>query len=110
MSHASNSSTVGRHCRLSTDDCVSADLTAITKIGHKGVHLMTSVDRGASAVVPIECADWSAEPAAQMRSAALPALEAGDVLFFPTLRFEVEPDEAHAFSPAIAGSSKNVAF
>src|SRR5437773_5203266 len=69
-----------------------------------------TLNPAASAVVPIENAGWTAEPPLRERTAALSALEAGDVLFFPTLRFEVEPDEVHVFSPAITGSSKNVAF
>jgi 3-deoxy-D-manno-oct-2-ulosonic acid (Kdo) hydroxylase len=38
------------------------------------------------------------------------ALEAGDVLFFPTLNFQVESSEVHLFSPAVVAAAKNVSF
>jgi hypothetical protein len=38
------------------------------------------------------------------------ALESGDVIFFPDLRFETTPREQRVFSPSIVGSSKNVSF
>jgi hypothetical protein len=38
------------------------------------------------------------------------ALEAGDVLFFPTLAFSIEPQEHQVFSPAIVGAAKNVSY
>jgi hypothetical protein len=37
-------------------------------------------------------------------------LEAGDVLFLPDLRFEVEPAEALLFTPSILGNSKNASY
>jgi hypothetical protein len=43
-------------------------------------------------------------------SAAGPALEAGDVLFLPELRFEVQSQEALLFTPSILGSSKNASY
>jgi 3-deoxy-D-manno-oct-2-ulosonic acid (Kdo) hydroxylase len=42
--------------------------------------------------------------------AAAEALEAGDVLFFPTLNFQVESSEVHLFSPAVVAAAKNVSF
>src|SRR6185295_1572319 len=38
------------------------------------------------------------------------ALERGDVLFLPRLRFAVHPEESVLFTPAILGSSKNASF
>ncbi len=37
-------------------------------------------------------------------------LEAGDVVFLPNLRFDVEPNEAVLFRPSILGSAKNASF
>ena len=41
---------------------------------------------------------------------AVPALEAGEVLFLPDLRFDVETPEALLFTPSILGSSKNASY
>src|SRR5258706_5295964 len=64
---------------------------------------MTKVQR-------IDGAGWSEQPPEEVLSAAEPALEAGDVLFLPNLRFAVEPAEALLFTPAILGSSKNASY
>src|SRR5258706_8814673 len=64
---------------------------------------MTKVQR-------IDGAGWSEQPPEEVLSAAEPALEAGDVLFLPNLRFAVEPAEALLFTPAIVGSSKNASY
>lgn len=53
---------------------------------------------------------WSGPASEEAVSAALPALEAGDVLFLPDLRFDVETPEALLFTPAILGSSKNASY
>jgi hypothetical protein len=53
---------------------------------------------------------WSQRASAEAVSAACPAVESGDVVFLPTLRFDVEPSEALLFTPAILGSSKNASF
>jgi len=63
-----------------------------------------------SQVVRCEQLDWSESPAPEVSSAALQALEAGDVLFFPGLRFRVESDERSLFTPDILGSSKNASY
>jgi hypothetical protein len=42
--------------------------------------------------------------------AATTALEAGDVLFFPRLGFEIKPSELPLFSPDISAAAKNVSF
>jgi hypothetical protein len=41
---------------------------------------------------------------------ALGSLEAGNVLFFPRLRFAIEPDEQALFTPAILGGAKNASY
>jgi len=41
---------------------------------------------------------------------ALAALERGEVLFFPNLRFVIERSEAVLFTPSILGNSKNASF
>ena len=38
------------------------------------------------------------------------ALESGQVLFLPSLRFAVEPGEARIFTPSILGGAKNASF
>ena len=45
-----------------------------------------------------------------MSTAAADALEAGDVLFFPTLAFDIQPPERDLLTPAIASAAKNVSF
>jgi hypothetical protein len=54
--------------------------------------------------------EWAGRPSEETLAAATPALEAGDVLFLPDLRFAVEAGEASLFTPAILGSSKNASF
>jgi len=53
---------------------------------------------------------WSDAASAEAVAAAVPALEAGDVVFLPDLRFDVEPAEALLFTPSILGSSKNASY
>jgi hypothetical protein len=53
---------------------------------------------------------WADTPAADVTVAAAQALEAGDVIFLPELRFEIEPSEGVLFTPAILGSSKNASY
>ena len=55
-------------------------------------------------------AGWSEEPPEEVLLAARPALETGNVVFLPDLRFAVEPAEALLFTPAILGSSKNASY
>jgi hypothetical protein len=47
---------------------------------------------------------------ATSKTDVLGALEAGRVVFFPALGFEVEPAEAPLFTPAILGGAKNASF
>jgi hypothetical protein len=53
---------------------------------------------------------WSGQAPPEAVSAAGPALEAGDLLLLPTLRFEIESAEAVLFDPSILGSSKNASY
>ena len=53
---------------------------------------------------------WSEAPPVEAVSAAATALEGGDVIFLPDLRFGVEPSEALLFTPSILGSSKNASY
>ncbi len=53
---------------------------------------------------------WSEAPPAEVASGAAAALEAGDVIFLPDLRFGVEPSEVLLFTPSILGSSKNASY
>jgi hypothetical protein len=61
-------------------------------------------------VIQINDFGWSgaASPEAALR--AVPELEAGNVLFLPDLRFNVETPEALLFTPSILGSSKNASY
>ena len=61
-------------------------------------------------VLQIGGVGWLEEPPAEAVSAAAPALEAGDVIFLPDLRFDVEPSETLLFTPSILGSSKNASY
>jgi plasmid stabilization system protein ParE len=61
-------------------------------------------------VLQISDQGWSDGASAEAIAAAAPALEAGDVLFLPDLRFDVEPAEALLFTPSILGSSKNASY
>ena len=61
-------------------------------------------------VLQINGAAWFGAPPAEAIPAAGRALEMGDVVFLPDLRFEVEPAETLLFTPAILGSSKNASY
>jgi hypothetical protein len=61
-------------------------------------------------VLQINDHGWSGAASTEAVAAAVPALEAGDVLFLPDLRFDVEPAEALLFTPSILGSSKNASY
>jgi hypothetical protein len=64
-----------------------------------------------SQVVLLEQLDWSG---VSTPGAVTPggggSLEAGDVLFFPRLRFSIETAEESLFTPAILGSAKNASY
>lgn len=61
-------------------------------------------------MLAIDHADWRRTASGDVTSSALHALEAGDVLFFPALRFAAEAAERALFTPAILGSSKNASY
>jgi 3-deoxy-D-manno-oct-2-ulosonic acid (Kdo) hydroxylase len=61
-------------------------------------------------VLRICAVEWSGATSGEAVSAAAPALEAGDLLFLPDLRFAVEATEALLFTPSILGSSKNASY
>jgi 3-deoxy-D-manno-octulosonic acid hydroxylase-like protein len=50
---------------------------------------------------------WSGGAAAPQHAESL---EAGDVLFLPSLRFDVEPADLRLFSPDLVAAAKNVSF
>ena len=54
---------------------------------------------------------WGGSPCdAASAAAVVAALERGQVLFLPRLRFAIQPDESMLFTPSILGSSKNASF
>jgi len=61
-------------------------------------------------VLQISGLGWSGGASAEAAGAALPALEAGDVVFLPDLGFRVETVESVLFTPSILGSSKNASY
>ena len=61
-------------------------------------------------VLQINGAAWFAAPPDEAIPAAARALESGDVIFLPELRFEVQPPESLLFTPSILGSSKNASY
>jgi hypothetical protein len=61
-------------------------------------------------VIEINRFSWSGAVSTDAVQAAVPALEAGEVLFLPDLRFDVETPEALLFTPTILGSSKNASY
>jgi hypothetical protein len=63
-----------------------------------------------SRIQTLHCAGWSDAVGSDVASTATAALEGGNVLFLPHLRFGVERQEDEIFSPAILSSSKNTSF
>jgi hypothetical protein len=61
-----------------------------------------------SQVATIENGGWTGAMAAAPHHAE--TLEAGDVLFFPTLAFDIASSELRLFSPDLVAASKNVSF
>ena len=61
-------------------------------------------------VLQISGVEWFEPPSPDAISEATPALEAGDVVYLPQLRFGVEANEALLFTPAILGTSKNASY
>jgi hypothetical protein len=63
-----------------------------------------------SQIVLIDQLGWALGVPPEVSAAALAALERGDVVLLPRLRFAVEPGEAMLFTPAILGSAKNASY
>jgi 3-deoxy-D-manno-octulosonic acid hydroxylase-like protein len=65
-----------------------------------------------SRLFQVDRCDWSraAAAAAIPPGAVIHALESGDVVFLPSLRFALQPDEAALLTPAILGRAKNASF
>src|SRR5471030_1947916 len=63
-----------------------------------------------TAVIQTETSTWSEPASESIIVIAGKALERGDLLFLPGLRFEVKPAEALLFTPSILGSSKNASY
>src|SRR5581483_2019923 len=60
-----------------------------------------------SRILTLDDRGWTAPAGADAHAERL---EAGDVLFWPSLAFEVDASELSLFTPAVVGSSKNVSF
>jgi hypothetical protein len=63
-----------------------------------------------SRVTTVGYARWTGAPPDVAPAGAAAALEAGEVLFFPGLEFEVKPSERALLSPAIVAAAKNISF
>jgi len=60
-----------------------------------------------SRITPIDRATWDGGAASAEHAATL---ESGNVLFMPSLAFEVAPSELRLFSPGLLATAKNVSF
>jgi hypothetical protein len=58
----------------------------------------------------LESRAWDDVHAASIKEAAIGALEAGSIVFLPTLRFDLTPQELKFLSPASVDGAKNVSF
>jgi len=61
-------------------------------------------------VVSLPIASWDHSCSTAEQERALRALEQGNVLLFPQLRFSIQDDEAQLLSPTIAGEGKNISL
>jgi 3-deoxy-D-manno-oct-2-ulosonic acid (Kdo) hydroxylase len=61
-----------------------------------------------SRVTPFDLNSWAGRPFSAQ--SATTTLETGDVLFFPTLGFDLKPSELPLLSPEIAAAAKNISF
>jgi hypothetical protein len=66
--------------------------------------------RPAAAIATVSVTDWSGAVEAALIAGVVSALERGDVLFFPQLRFDTSERERQVFAPVVVGRSKNVGF
>jgi hypothetical protein len=63
-----------------------------------------------SYIYSVPVCTWNGNCSPTQQQDALRALEAGQVLFFPNLGFEIAPDEKQFLNPAIVNGAKNVSF
>lgn len=63
-----------------------------------------------SDLLPLRHAGWTEPASAEVVSSAAGALERGDVLFLPKLRFPIDAADAAIFSQTVLTSSKNASF
>jgi hypothetical protein len=63
-----------------------------------------------SVIHPVELTSWTAPITAQIQTEATEALEAGCVLFFPGLQFELGANEREFLDASVVGKSKNVSY
>lgn len=61
-------------------------------------------------ITTIRHATWVGPASGAAAAEAVAALEAGDVLYLPELRFELRRDELSLCSPAVGSAAKNVSF
>src|SRR5262245_6746857 len=74
------------------------------------VRFASRAESGMTAVVPFDLAFWGGFVPKPLREKAVRELEAGNVLFFPRLRFKLSLAEREFLSPATVGKSKNVSY
>jgi hypothetical protein len=63
-----------------------------------------------SYIYSVPVCTWNGKCSPSQQQDALRALEAGQVLFFPNLGFEIAPEEKQFLNPAIVDGAKNVSF
>jgi hypothetical protein len=63
-----------------------------------------------SCIYSVPVCDWNGNCPPSQQQEALRALEAGQVLYFPDLGFEIAAEEKKFLSPAIVNGAKNVSF
>src|SRR5262249_10725517 len=82
--------------------------TSASPADDKDTQPMTSAELDQVVVRPFERTQWSGAAAPGVGDDVAAALEGGDVVFLPRLRFEPSDAELALFSPGIVGASKNV--
>jgi hypothetical protein len=76
---------------------------------HELVLRQAQDERDMTQLLALPHTDWRAATA-EAGDSVLHALESGDVVYLPSLRFAVEPPERSLFTPAILGSAKNASY